>query len=82
MEALLVADEIVAVLLVVVVGSPRGAPASMPAFALSRPPRPSPSCFYAGRDGNGYPKPETRWVFASLGCGHRLNSIPAGFLMG
>ena len=31
------------------------------------------------RDGNGYPKPETRWVFALLGCGHRLNSIPAGF---
>ena len=34
------------------------------------------------RDGNRYPKPETQWVFAPLGCGHRLNSIPTGFLIG
>ena len=26
--------------------------------------------------------PETGWVFALLGCGYRLNFIPAGFLMG
>jgi len=41
LEALLVADEIVAVLLVVVVGSPRGVHVSVPARASFRPPRSS-----------------------------------------
>jgi hypothetical protein len=35
-----------------------------------------------GRDGNGYPKPETRWVFTLLGDGYGLISKPTGFLMG
>jgi hypothetical protein len=34
------------------------------------------------RDGNGYPKPETRWVFTLLGDGYGLISKPTGFLMG
>jgi hypothetical protein len=36
----------------------------------------------ADRDGNGYPKPETRWVFTLLGDGYGLISKPTGFLMG
>ena len=34
------------------------------------------------RDGNGYPKPETRWVFTLLGAGFGSNYKPTGFLMG
>jgi len=44
LEALLVADEIVAVLLGVVVGSPRGVHVSVPARASFRPPRSSCLC--------------------------------------
>jgi hypothetical protein len=34
------------------------------------------------RDGNGYPRPDTRWVFTPLGyiCG--LNILPVGLLLG
>ena len=53
MEALLVADEIVAVLLVVVVGSPRGVHVSVPARASFRPPR--SSCL--GRLADALPPP-------------------------
>jgi hypothetical protein len=35
-----------------------------------------------GRDGNGYPLPETRWVFALLGYGFGSISLPMGLLMG
>jgi hypothetical protein len=33
------------------------------------------------RDGNGYPRPDTRWVFTPLGyiCG--LNILPVGLLL-
>jgi hypothetical protein len=34
------------------------------------------------RDGNGYPLPETRWVFAILGYGFGSISVPMGLLMG
>jgi hypothetical protein len=34
------------------------------------------------RDGNGYPLPETRWVFALLGYGFESISVPMGLLMG
>jgi len=34
------------------------------------------------RDGNGYPKPETRWVFTPLGYGFGSIFIPMGLLMG
>ena len=34
------------------------------------------------RDGNGYPKPETRWVFAPLGYGFGSTFRPVGLLMG
>jgi hypothetical protein len=34
------------------------------------------------RDGNGYPKPETRWVFTLLGYGFGSIFIPMGLLMG
>jgi hypothetical protein len=33
------------------------------------------------RDGNGYPLPETRWVFTLLGDGYGLISKLMGFLM-
>jgi hypothetical protein len=33
------------------------------------------------RDGNGYPLPETRWVFALLGYGFGSISLPMGLLM-
>jgi hypothetical protein len=43
-------------------------------------------CFGPGgpstRDGNGYPKPETRWVFTLLGYGFGSIFIPMGLLMG
>jgi hypothetical protein len=35
-----------------------------------------------GRDGNGYPKPETRWFFTPLGYGFGSIFIPMGLLMG
>jgi hypothetical protein len=38
--------------------------------------------FVRSRDGNGYPKPETRWVFTPLGYGFRSIFIPTGLLMG
>jgi hypothetical protein len=34
------------------------------------------------RDGNGYPLPETRWIFALLGYGFESISLPMGLLMG
>jgi hypothetical protein len=34
------------------------------------------------RDGNGYPKPEIRWVFTPLGYGFGSIFIPMGLLMG
>ena len=34
------------------------------------------------RDGNGYPKPETRRVFAPLGYGFGSTFRPVGLLMG
>jgi hypothetical protein len=34
------------------------------------------------RDGNGYPLPKTRWVFALLGYGFGSISVPMGLLMG
>jgi hypothetical protein len=34
------------------------------------------------RDGNGYPLPETRWVFALLRYGFGSISLPMGLLMG
>jgi hypothetical protein len=36
----------------------------------------------ASRDDNGYPKPETRWVFTPLGYGFGSIFIPMGLLMG
>jgi hypothetical protein len=35
-----------------------------------------------GRDGNGYPKPETRWIFTLLGYGFGSIFIPMGLLKG
>jgi hypothetical protein len=37
---------------------------------------------YMTRDGNGYPKPETRWVFTPLGYGFGSIFKPMGLLMG
>jgi hypothetical protein len=34
------------------------------------------------RDGNGYPLPETWWVFALLGYGFGSIFVPMGLLMG
>jgi hypothetical protein len=34
------------------------------------------------RDGNGYPKPETRWVFTPLGYGFGSIFIPMDLLTG
>jgi hypothetical protein len=45
-------------------------------------PRPSHAPNHIGRDGNGYPKPETRWVFTPLGYGFGSIFIPMGLLMG
>jgi hypothetical protein len=36
----------------------------------------------ATRDGNGYPKPQIRWVFTPLGYEFGLIFIPMGLLMG
>jgi hypothetical protein len=33
-------------------------------------------------DGNGYPRPDTRWVFTSLGYVCGLNILPVGLLLG
>jgi hypothetical protein len=44
--------------------------------------RPPIFTYVRSRDGNGYPKPETRWVFTLLGHGYGLISKPTGFLMG
>jgi hypothetical protein len=37
---------------------------------------------YRTRDGNGYPRPDTRWVFTPLGYVCGLNIIPVGLLLG
>jgi hypothetical protein len=34
------------------------------------------------RDGNGYPQPDTRWVFTPLGYVCGLNILPVGLLLG
>jgi hypothetical protein len=34
------------------------------------------------RDGNGYPRPVTRWVFLPLGGGFGSDFIPTGLLVG
>jgi hypothetical protein len=34
------------------------------------------------RDGNGYPRPDTRWVFTPLGYVYGLNILPMGMLLG
>jgi hypothetical protein len=34
------------------------------------------------RDGNGYPRPDTRWVFTLLGYVCGLNILPVGLLLG
>jgi hypothetical protein len=34
------------------------------------------------RDGNGYPRPDTRWVFTPLGYVYGLNILPVGLLLG
>jgi hypothetical protein len=34
------------------------------------------------RDGNGYPRPDTRWVFTLLGYVYGLNIVPMGILLG
>jgi hypothetical protein len=40
-------------------------------------------CFVLpGRDGNGYPRPDTRWVFTLLGYVCRLNILSVGLLLG
>jgi hypothetical protein len=36
----------------------------------------------APRDGNGYPRPDTRWVFTPLGYVCGLNILPVGLLLG
>jgi hypothetical protein len=36
----------------------------------------------AARDGNGYPRPDTRWVFTPLGYVCGLNILPVGMLLG
>jgi hypothetical protein len=37
---------------------------------------------FAARDGNGYPRPDTRWVFTPLGYVYGLNILPVGLLLG
>jgi hypothetical protein len=37
---------------------------------------------HTARDGNGYPKPETRWVFTLLGYEFVSIFIPMGLLIG
>jgi hypothetical protein len=34
------------------------------------------------RDGSGYPRPDTRWVFTPLGYVCGLNILPVGLLLG
>jgi hypothetical protein len=34
------------------------------------------------KDGNGYPRPVTWWVFPLLGSGSELNFVSAGLLVG
>jgi hypothetical protein len=40
--------------------------------------QPAPAC----RGGNGYPRPDTRWVFTPLGYVCGLNILPVGLLLG
>jgi hypothetical protein len=37
---------------------------------------------YPLRDSNGYPRPDTRWVFTPLGYVCGLNILPVGLLLG
>jgi hypothetical protein len=49
------------------------------------PPRshcPNRSSSHSSRDGNGYPLPKTRWVFALLGYGFEQICLLMGLLMG
>jgi hypothetical protein len=41
-----------------------------------------PTSKVRGRDGNGYPRPDTRWVFTLLGYVCGLNILPMGLLLG
>jgi hypothetical protein len=41
-----------------------------------------PKFFVPIRDGNGYPRPDTRWVFTPLGYVCGLNILPVGLLLG
>jgi hypothetical protein len=37
---------------------------------------------WVSRDGNGYPRPDTRWVFTPLRYVCGLNILPVGLLLG
>jgi hypothetical protein len=39
-------------------------------------------CLSMTRDGNGYPRPDTRWIFTPLGYVCGLNILPVGLLLG
>jgi hypothetical protein len=64
--------------------APAGRGACMRAIVTAMGCRPD-QCAWASltsRYGNGYPLPETRWVFALLGYGFRSISLSMGLLMG
>jgi hypothetical protein len=39
-------------------------------------------CSLSARDDNGYPRPDTRWVFTPLGYVCGLNILPVGLFLG
>jgi hypothetical protein len=39
-------------------------------------------CFVVYRDGNGYPRPDTQWIFTPLGYVCGLHFLPMGLLLG
>jgi hypothetical protein len=43
---------------------------------------PTSLIMHGARDGNGYPRPDTRWVFTLLGYIYGLNVLPMGLLLG
>jgi hypothetical protein len=49
---------------------------------LNEPRDDKPTDLGSSRDGNGYPRPDTRWVFTPLGYVCGLNILPVGLLLG
>jgi hypothetical protein len=57
-------------------------PLSRPLFVVRLPTPTGGTVWSTSRDGNGYPRPDTRWVFTPLGYVRGLNILPMGLLLG